>query len=183
MPLTLVGGDVQRGPSWTTQSMIGAKNRLFGITATPLSGAWASANLAVLVPFVVAVPTTFTDIFFQAGTTPGTANYDLGIYTDTFTQIISLGATAAVNTTDAILPVGGGAFPSPLTLARGRYYIAMSAAATSITARGIAMTNGTARAFGVLSAATSHPLPTTITPAVAGNFVPTLGLTTITNLL
>lgn len=183
MPLSVSSADAQRGPSLTTISMIGLKNRQFGNPATPASVAWPTANTAILVPFTIAFPTTFPEIFFQAGTGPGTGNFDLGLYREDFTRIASLGALASTNTTDAIFPVGGGAFAAPVTLMRGRYYIAMSAAAIATTVRGITTTNGVARAFGCISMAAAHPLPATITPAQAVALIPTIGITTITNIL
>lgn len=183
MPLTIAAADSARGPSWTTSSMLGSKNRQWGSAGASVSTAWPTANTAILVPFVVSSPVTFADIFFQAGTTPGTANYDLGIYRDDFTLVASLGATAAVSTTDAILPVGGGAFAGPVTLPRGRYYIAMSAAAITLKVRAISPGNAITRALGCLSMASAHPLPATVTPAQATALIPTLGITTITNLL
>lgn len=183
MPLTLAAGDSTRGVSWTTLSMLGGKARLFGTGVATGSLAWPTANTAILVPFTVSSPTTFAEIFFQAGTTPGTTNYDLGLYTEAFARIASLGATAAVSTTDAILPVGGGAFAAPVTLPRGRYYIAMSSASTALTVRGKATTNGLSRAYGCISMASAHPLPTTITPAAAVAAIPAIGITTVTNIL
>ena len=184
MPLAVPAADSQRGPSWTTQSMIGGKNRQFGLGGVvPSSQAWPTANTAILVPFTVAFPVTFAEIFFQAGTTPGTTAYDLGVYNESFKLLASLGATNAVSTTDAVLPVGGGALASPLTLVRGRYYIAMSSAATTLTVRGLATTNGVTRGFGCVSMASAHPLPATVTPAAAVALLPTIGLTTINNLL
>lgn len=183
MPLTTAAAEALRGPSWTTPSMIGVRNRFIGNVGGPATANWPTANTAILIPFTVTSPTTFPEIFFQAGTTPGTTNYDLGLYRDNFTLIASLGATAAVNTTDAILPVGGGAFAAPVTLPRGRYYIAMSSAATTLSVRGIVFTNGIARAMGCLSMATAHPLPATVTPAQAVTLFPTIGITTITNIL
>lgn len=183
MPLTTAAADTWRGPSWTTLSMIGSKMRTFGNGAIPASTAWPTANTAILVPFTVQTPVTFPEVFFQAGTTPGTTNYDLGIYRDDFTLIRALGATAAVSTTDAVLPVGGGAFAAPVTLARGRYYLAMSSAATTLTVRGISPGNSITRAAGCLSMTAAHPLPATITPAQAVALIPNIGLTTITNIL
>lgn len=183
MPLTLVPVDTSRGPSWTTTSILGARMRAFGNPSVPTSTAWPTANTAILVPFTVGYPVTFPEIFFQAGTTPGTTNYDLGIYRDDFTLIAALGATAAVSTTDAILPVGGGAFASPVTLQPGRYYVAMSSASGSLTVRAISAGNSIPRALGCLSMATAHPLPATVTPAQATAIIPSLGLTTITNIL
>jgi hypothetical protein len=184
MPLTSPASDNLRGPAWTTSSMIGAKNRVFGAGSAPVSTAWPTANTAILVPFAVAVPTTFAEIFFQAGTTPGTTNYDLGLYRDDFTRIASLGSTAAVSTTDAILPAGGGAFSAPVTLTRGRYYIAMNSAATSLTVRGVTYANSIARALGCISMAVGAvALPATITPAQASTVIPVIGITTVTNIL
>lgn len=185
MPLYSTPADAVRGPVWSTSSVLGSKNRAFGQpTSAPTSTTWPTANTAILVPFVVETPVTFAECFFQAGTTPGTTNYDLGIYRDDFTRITSLGSTAAVSTTDAYLPVGGGAFATPVTLTRGRYYMAMNSASTALTVRGITFTNAVTRAFGCLSMAVGTvALPTTITPAQATAVIPTIGLTTITNIL
>lgn len=184
MPLSTATADALRGPAWTTSSMIGSKNRHWGTAGPSASVAWPTANTAILIPFTVSVPVTFAEIFFQAGTTPGTTNYDLGLYRDDFTRIASLGSTAAVSTTDAILPVGGGAFAAPVTLPRGRYYIAMNSAATTLTVRAITSGNSIPRAMGCLSMAVGAvALPATITPAQALTIIPTLGITTITNIL
>lgn len=166
-------------PAWTSATIHGGKTRAFHVAAVPLSVAWPVNNDAYLIPFYVSVPTTFVEMFFFSGTTPGTANFDLGIYRDDFTRIVSLGATAAVNTTDAIQPVGGGNI-ADTTLPRGRYYMAMSAAATSITARAAANSNDFLRALGMKKMATAHPLPATVTPASMGTtaFMPQLGMTT-----
>jgi len=158
--------------------------RAFSTAVTPVSTAWPLANDAYLIPFEISVPTRVVEIFFIAGTTPGTANYDLGIYDDQFAKIVSLGATAAVNTTDAVLPVGGGDI-ADVTLARGRYYMAMSAAAITITARASVNANGFMRSIGMFKMATAYPLPATITPASMGttNLMPVMGIATVTNLL
>jgi hypothetical protein len=163
--------------------MLGPRLQVIGTAATPTSQAWPANNDAYLIPFLVSTPVTFSRIFFGAGTSPGTANYDLGIYNDAFGLIRSLGATASVNTTDALLPVGGGAFTTPVTLTRGRYFVAMSAAATSITVRGAATgvtANQVLRAVGMFKMASAHPLPSTFVPASMGTtaFIPTVGLMT-----
>lgn len=184
MSLTAGWMDSARGPVWTTASIIGAKSRSAGAGALPTTTAWPTANTAILVPFAVAGPVTIRDLFFQAGNSPGTANFDLGIYNEAFALLGSLGATAAVNTTDAILPVGGGALATPLTLPRGRYYLAMSAAATTITVRANTPGNGIARAFGLQQMASAHPLPSTITPASAATgVIPQLGMMTTDTIL
>jgi hypothetical protein len=173
------------GPSWWTGSILGTKIRSYAAALSPVSTAWPVANTAFVIPFVVSTPVTFAEMFFVSGTGPGTANFDLGIYGDDFKLIRSIGATASVNTTDAILPAGGGAFTTPVTLTRGRYYMAMSAAAITITVRAAVNANGFPRALGMFQMATAQPLPTTFTPASMGTtaFIPTIGATTITNIL
>jgi hypothetical protein len=52
-----------------------------------------------------------------------------------------------------------------VTLARGRYYMAMSAAAITITTRAAVNTAWFFRALGLREATTSQPLPATITTA------------------
>jgi len=184
--MSLVAGiaDAARGPVWSTPVIVSARLRSFHVPVAPASAAWPQANLAILIPFLVSTPVTFAEIFFTAGTLPGTTTYDLGIYRDDFTRIISLGSTAAVSTTDAILPVGGGALSTPTTLSRGRYYLAMSSAAITLTCRAAVNGNGMVRALGMQQMAVAHPLPATITPATMGfNYIPTVGLTTVTNIL
>lgn len=175
--------DGQHGVLWTSGTMLGPRLQAIGAAATPTSQAWPANNDAYAIPFLVSSPVTFIRIFFQAGTSPGTANFDLGIYTDTFGLLRSLGATASANTTDAVLPVGGGSFTTPITLTRGRYFVAMSAAATSITVRGAATgltANQVLRTVGMFKMASAHPLPSTFVPASMGTtaFCPTVGLMT-----
>lgn len=168
----------------TADTAHGVKFRTFHVGATPTSTAWPAANEAYLVPFYVAVPERIVEMFFTAGSGPGTTNFDLGIYRDDFTRIVSLGATAAVNTTDAILPVGGGDIPD-VTLTSGRYYMAMSSAAITLTVRASTQGNGFMRAIGMKKMAAAHPLPATITPASMGAtaFMPIICMTTLTNIL
>jgi hypothetical protein len=177
--------DAARGPVWGSPTVTDGLTRSFFAAVTPISTAWTTANDAILIPFRVSSPVTFAETFFITGTTPGTANFDLGIYGEDFTRIASLGATACVNTTDAVMPAGGGAFSTPVTLTRGRYYMAMSAAATSITVRAETYSNSVCRAIGMQKMASAHPLPATITPASVANpqIIPMIALTTITNIL
>jgi len=178
--------DANRGPAWSTQTIIGVRGRTFQVAAATASTAWPVANTAFALPFLVSAPITFAEMFWFSGTTPGTANIDLGIYREDFTLLDSIGATAAVNTTDIIQPVGGKALSKgPLTLTRGRYYMAMSAAAVTITTRAQVQANGWVRALGMQKMATAHPLPATFIPASMGTtaFIPWIGMTTITNLL
>lgn len=185
MTYTAGFADSRHGPILTTMSIIGQRARAFHGAAGLASTAWPVANSAYLLPFAVAVPVTVAEMFFITGTTPGTANFDLGIYREDFTRIASLGATACVNTTNVPMPSGGGAFAAPITLPRGRYYMAMSAAATTVTVMAAAYANGFCRAVGMQSMATAQPLPATVTPASMSttNFIPYVAMATITNIL
>lgn len=184
----LVAGPQDRAvllPAISTATLFADRIRAFAATApAAVSTAWPLANDAYLLPFEVGFPMLVKEIFFQTGTLPGTANFDLGIYDEGFARIISLGATACVNTTDAIMPAGGGDI-ADVTLTRGRYYIAMSAAAITITVRAVAPANGLVRAMGVVKMAAAYPLPPTITPVSMGTtaFMPVMGIATVTNLL
>jgi len=175
--------DGSNATTWTSYTSNGALLKALGNNASPTSTAWPANNDAYAIPFRLSVPVTFVGCFFIAGTTPGTTNYDLGIYRDDFTLVTSLGATAAVSTTGAVLPVGGGTFTTPVTLGRGRYFLAMSSAATTLTAAAIAPANQALRALGMFKMATAHPLPSTFVPASMGTtaFMPVMGLTTTAN--
>lgn len=166
------------GTVWSTLTVFQGRIRAMAAAASTASAAWPNNNDAYLIPFQVAVPTTFIGGYYVAGTSPGTGNFDVGIYGDDFARIVSTGAVASVNTTDLIQ---GAAFTTPVTLQRGRYFMAVSAAATTVTGRGLAPANQTARALGVVKMATAYPLPTTVTPASMGTatFVPVILLTTL----
>lgn len=187
--MTYLGGILDSGHAQllTSGSALGLQARATGGTTTnAVTTAWPANNDAYVVPFQLAFPVTFTGMFWVSGTSPGTANIDLGVYSDTFVRLASLGATAAVNTTDIIQPAGAGAFASPLVLARGRYYMAMSAAATTITTRSQAsFLNQSVRALGVFKMATAHPLPDPFVPASVGALVsiPVFGLVTATGVV
>lgn len=184
--MTLTSGPVESRQA-AAISVLGqhaGRGRAYNSNLSPTSAAWPQANRAYLVPFYLSGPFLAQEIFFVSGTTPGTANFDLGVYRDDFTRIVSLGATAAVNTTDIPQPSGGGDIQDTL-LQAGRYYLAMSAAATTITVRAAAPTNSFLRALGMAQMDTAHPLPATITPASVGasTFMPNLFLAGITNVL
>lgn len=170
--------------TYTCMDIHGPALRCFGTAAAPASTTWPTANMAFFIPFYVEMPEQILEIFWVSGTTPGTTNFDLGIYRDDGTRVVSLGATAAVSTTDIIQPAGGGDIADAV-LMRGRYYMAMSSAATTLTVRALSQAVGLFRAIGMRQMASAHPLPATATFASIGttNFMPIMGLTTVTNIL
>ena len=186
--MTLNAGfsETERSSVITTGTIFGRQFRQYGMAGGLASAAWPTANTAILIPFALAGPTTIAEMFWLTGTTPGTANYDLGIYDENFKRITNLGTTASVNTTNTILPAGGGALAAPVVLPRGRYYMAMVAAATTITVMSVALTNQVGRMMGLqIMAGANVPLPATITPASYGTntVIPMVGMATITNIL
>lgn len=180
--MTLQAGISDAAAHGSAFTSYAAMNPQFAITQTsgnPTSTAWPANNDAYAVPFLVASPVSFSGAFFGSGTSPGTTNFDIGIYRDDWTRITSLGATACVNNSQAMEPAAGGAaFASVVTLPRGRYYMAMSSAATTLTVRGFAPVNQGCRILGMFKMASAHPLPDPFVPASMGTtaFIPVFGL-------
>lgn len=172
------------GPALSTTTALFLKARLIFTAQTSASTAWPTAGTAYLIPMELPQPYAFTEAFWISGTSPGTANVDVGVYDENFSLITSIGATASVNSTGALQPAGGKALSPVATLGRGRYYLAMSAAATTITTHSYTYTAALLRAMGVLQMASAHPLPATVTPAaMSATSVPLFGVASVTNLL
>jgi len=184
--MTYIAGalDAGRGATWTSMGILGPLLRNFhAISASPASVAWPANNDAYAIPFLVPAAVTFTGAFMFTGTLPGTTNYDIGIYREDFTRVASLGATAAVNNSGSLQPASGGTFSTAVTVPRGRYFMAMSAASTTFTVSATVNANHISRAFGLFKMATAHPLPDPFVPASMGTtaFMPTIGLMTAAN--
>ncbi len=122
--------------------------------------AW-TANLAIFVPFHVAVPGfTSYEGFVMCGTGAGN-NFDIGIYDLSGTRLTSSGATArtasvsvpTTTMTDYPLPVGD-------------YYMAISGDSTSTFSGGLAVGIGTLEAAGVCQMASAYVLPSSATLVV-----------------
>lgn len=137
------------------------------------SGAWPSANRAVLVPFSVNTTITVKKLFLLMGTAVS-GNVDVGIYDSTGRKIVSSGSTVqtGANTqqefdiTDTVLPPGD-------------YYLACVLDNTTGTTWRVAPNTGQCRLAGVLNANTAFPLPDTVTfVQAASGYVPYIGLTT-----
>lgn len=123
------------------------------------SSSWSVANNAVLVPFEVQTPVTLSSIVFACSATGG-GNYDVGIYTEAGTRLVSKGSTAlSVATITATF--------SPTTLQPGRYWLALSCSSATATFYATSPTTASVQR----AVASSHPLPTPITP---GSTTPSL---------
>lgn len=180
--MTVTAGvrDASHTFAWTTATIMGARLRSGATVAIPLSTAWPAANTAVLIPFLVSMPVTFEGMYIVTGTSPAVTTIDLGIYRENFTRITSIGSTATTTVTDQVMPVGGKLFPTLVTLTRGRYYMAASAALTTFTTRAAINGNQIMRALGMFKMATAHPLPSTFVPVSMAStaFMPLIGMLT-----
>lgn len=162
------------GPALTAQGMS------FGALG---SAVYPSANLAILIPFVLAVPVTVKKLFSANGTVVS-GNVDIGIYTSeggaspVLTKIASMGSTAQAGTnspqefdiTDTQLPPGA-------------YYLAIVLDnITGTLQRANTVTAQRAALCGVRFKTSAFPLPATITAPDDAQvaYVPLIGLTTRT---
>lgn len=139
--------------------------------STPASAVWPSANRAILVPMYLSDTTLVPSLFADNGATAA-GNLDLGIYTEGFARIVSKGSTAQSGT-DAPQSFD----ITDVTLAPGRYYLALASDSASATFLRYSVPVYALKAMGVLQMTSAFPLPATITPeAVASAYVPFAGL-------
>lgn len=138
------------------------------------SAAWPSANRAYFVPFVTNQTTTIMQLFIVNGST-ASGNFDIGIYDDNGTKIVSSGSTAqsgtsviqAVDITDTMIGAG-------------RYYLALSMNGTTGTNQSFSTAAAQNQAMGTFLAASAFALPATVTLAQNTTaFIPNFGLSTV----
>lgn len=142
--------------------------------ATPGSAIWPAANRAYFVPFKIYTPVTMVKMFVMNGVAVS-GNFDIGIYDEAFTRLVSSGSTAqsgtttlqVVDITDTLLGVG-------------LFYMALvfdnnTAQVNRRNGPGFASLKG----FGQFQQSTAFPLPTPATPAsLTTSFLPLFGCTT-----
>jgi hypothetical protein len=146
--------------------------------AAPLAGTALAANKAYFIPFSINETVIATGMWWYQGAA-ATDNIDLGIYSLAGAKLASTGALAAgTNSVVNLSP----AFTNAVTLAPGKYYLAVSVAGTTIRLFGVIPLPGVEmeRALGVMQMAAAHPLPATATlvKIATENFIPIFGLTT-----
>lgn len=137
------------------------------------SGAWPSSNRAYFIPFNISITILVTKLWVANGTTASN-NFDVGIYDEQGTRIISSGSTArtgtsvvqSVNITDTMI-------------GPGRFYFGLAQDGTSghnIRFSGITSA-GQAGLVGVYSMNSAFALPATATFATsATSYIPICGL-------
>ena len=149
----------------------------FGYTG---SAAYPVANLAILIPFVLAVPFTVVKMFTLNGATVS-GNLDVGIYTNeggaspVLCKIVSMGSTIQAGVSDIQeLDIADTQLPS------GSYYMALVLDnVTGTFFRSLIENASIAAACGVRFKTTAFPLPATITVLddAQTHYMPVFGLT------
>jgi hypothetical protein len=132
---------------------------------------WPVANLAIFVPFVLAMPASMVRIGILNGAVIA-ANFDAGVYTEDGVRIASTGATAQA---------GAFTFQQVALSANfgpGRFYMALVKDDIVATVSRLTLIGATGPAVaGVAQMAAAYPLPANaVLAAVTGNYIPIIGL-------
>lgn len=137
------------------------------------STVWPAANRAIYIPFRIGSPFTFTKIWGLNGTS-AFQSFDIGIYSEGGTRIISTASQAQAGTS-AIQSFT----VASTTLAPGLYYFGVAKDGTSGTVNSMSILNApTLQTLGLFQQASAFPLPATSTFAsVASDVVPHVGIT------
>lgn len=126
------------------------------------SAVWPTANLAIFVPFTVSAPYAIQRIGWMNGAAVS-GNVDAGVYAVDGTKLASLGATAQSGT-NAVQSAA-----LSLTLAPGKYYMALVVDNITGTIQRQNPSLQNLRFAGVLEMAAAYPLPATATFATPAN--------------
>jgi hypothetical protein len=146
-----------------------------GISTSPASTAWPTANTAVYIPFRVFAPFLVAQIAWANGSAVS-GNIDAGIYDAVGTRLVSAGSTvqsgaAAVQTVDI----------TDTWIGPGLFYLALALDNTTGTVQRTSASLARQRLTGCFQQATAFALPATATfAAVATANIPVFGLCTRT---
>lgn len=177
----LTGADEQQTPIFinTWHLMLAGTSARNYAALTPAACAWTTANAAIYIPFALPFPYTVRRLFWCNGTT-ASLNFDIGLYTDGGTRLVSAGSTAQSGTSVPQYPsMANGSLP--IQLSPGiLYYLAFTASATT-SARAYGSASFTAvggRMAGCKWQTSALPLPATAAFATfAGTCWPLIGFT------
>lgn len=131
---------------------------------------WPTANLALVLPLIVDVPTLVKRLWTSNGAAAA-GNLDIGLYRYDLSLIVSSGTTAQsgtlgpqyLNIADTLLPVG-------------RYYLALVMDGTTGTITRVATNQSQLRAVGAFQMASAFVLPDPLVPAaLAQDIYPIIG--------
>jgi hypothetical protein len=143
-----------------------------GFTNGGTTAAFPAANDAICVPFRVPYPVTVEKVAMGTGTGTGN-NFDIGVYNEAGTLLVSTGATARpAATTGLVVDV------TDTVLNPGLYYMALASDSTSTFAVNTVLANvATVKMAGMRKQATAYPLPNPITFATCtAAYIPLIGL-------
>jgi hypothetical protein len=161
----------KRISTFSKYALDGIDMRNFAVAANPASAAWPAANRALYIPF--SIPFTFpvTALFWGNGSSAA-SNVDMGIFTRTFSRLVSTGSTAQSGTS-AIQSVA-----ASYTLPPGSYYFGITCSGTTNAIfANTSMTALAGRFMGLLQESSALPLPATMTPAqFAATIYPLCGM-------
>lgn len=138
----------------------------------PVSAVWPTANTAFFYEFSVSKPITAVKLWLINGST-ASGNFDIGIYRDDGTRLVSSGSTAQAGTT--VMQIVD---TTDLALQPGvKYYMGLAMDGTTGTTRCLnAAGAGKFAAMGMAQMASAFPLPSTVTFALMTNaYLPYFG--------
>lgn len=146
------------------------------VTNTFGGSGWPAANRALFYPFSISEPAKALKMYVANGATIS-GNIDLGIYTDAGVRLTSTGSTAHAGANVIQVIDVADVWLAPFTT----YYVAMVADGTTGTyAR---WTGATPGGIGMFQAASSFPLPATVTFARdASGYLPLCGVSFVETL-
>jgi hypothetical protein len=141
------------------------------VLSSAAAAAWPTANMAIYVPFKLAMPMMASQLFCTCGASPS-GNIDIGIYSVTGVRLTSLGGVAQV----ATIQVGD---ITDLLLNPGHYFLALVLDNATGQIVRLAPTPGFCSFLGMYVQTSAYPLPATATFASASAlvFIPVVGLT------
>lgn len=148
-------------------------NAVFAGIDGETSSNWPTANLAILVPFSLPTAKTVTQVMWINGAAAA-GNLDAGVYNEDGTRVVTCGTTAqgAINNPQVTN------LSAPTALAAGSYYFALCQdVVTGGVFRNATLGAGFLQMLGVQQAATSLPLPASLTLANPANaYLPTFAI-------
>jgi len=146
------------GTIWETGALLGGGGEA--------STTWPTANRAIFCPVELPKPALITNLTWRNGATV-TANVDCGIYDIDGNLLVSTGSTAQSGaSTSQTIDI------TDYMLWPGMYFLALALSTTSTVISYAQPANTiTLRMLGVMQAATSFPLPSTVTFAAPASAV------------
>ena len=135
---------------------------------------WPLANLAMYIPFCLSVTITIAKLWLYVGVAAN--NWDIGIYDEAGTRLVSSGSTAAASTGIEVADV------TDTVVGPGLFYFGQAWNGTAGGPHGLVLTGlvYAQRSIGIVEQTSAFPLPATATfAAFARTIIPFMGLSRI----